>query len=71
MFYKAELVTQEKNFCKNFQASCSKCDVILRNSISQFDFVTQDYNSWVTQSGSKRPWIQVEYSHNPSSLIEH
>ena len=33
MFYKAELVTQKKNFCKHFQVINSKSDVILGNSI--------------------------------------
>ena len=34
MFYEVELVTRMKNFCKNIRVDNSKCDVILRNSIS-------------------------------------
>ena len=34
IFYKIKLVTRKKNFYKNFRVSNSKCDVILRNSVS-------------------------------------
>ena len=34
MFYEVEIVTQKKNFCKTFWVGNSKCDVILRYSIS-------------------------------------
>ena len=34
MFYEIELVTQKKNFYKNFRVGNLTCDVILRNSIS-------------------------------------
>ena len=47
MFYKVQLITRRKNFCKNFRASNSKCDVILRNSISQLDFVTREFRTSV------------------------
>ena len=33
MFYKLELVTWKKNFCKDFRVSNSKYDVILGNLI--------------------------------------
>ena len=34
MFYEVELVTWKKEYLKNVRACNSKCDVILRNSIS-------------------------------------
>ena len=34
MFYEVELVTRKKNFYENVWVSNSKCDVILRNSVS-------------------------------------
>ena len=40
MFYKVELITQKKNFCKCFRVSNSKSVIILRNSILLLDFVT-------------------------------
>ena len=45
MFYEVELVTREKNFCKNFRVSNSKVDVILRNSILELDFVTREFRT--------------------------
>ena len=42
MFFEIELVTRKKNLCKKFRVSNSKCDIILRNSISYFDFVTRE-----------------------------
>ena len=40
-----ELVTRKKNFYKHFWVSNSKCDVILRNWVSQFDFVTWEFQA--------------------------
>ena len=45
MFYKVELVTRKKNIHKHFQVSSSKCDVILRNSVSQLNFVTGEFRT--------------------------
>ena len=45
MFYKVELVTRKTNFCKNVRVSNSKCDVILRNSISELNFVTREFRT--------------------------
>ena len=45
IFYKVELVTRKKNFYKHFRVSNSKCDVILRNSDSQIDFVTREFRT--------------------------
>ena len=38
MFYDVELVTRKKNLYKIVRVSNSKCDIILRNLISQLDF---------------------------------
>ena len=40
-----QLVTRKKNFYKHFRVSNSKCDVILRNSDSQIDFVTREFRT--------------------------
>ena len=40
-----ELVTWKKNFYKHFWVSNSKCDVILLNWVSQFDFVTWEFQT--------------------------
>ena len=45
MIYKVELVTRKTNFCKNVRVSNSKCDVILRNSISELNFVTREFRT--------------------------
>ena len=45
MFKEVELVTRKKNFYKNVRVINSKCDVILRNSISYLDFVTREFRS--------------------------
>ena len=45
IFHEVELVTQRKNFYKNFRVSNSKCDVILRNSVLQLDFVTREFRT--------------------------
>ena len=34
ILYEVELLTRKKNFYKNFRVSNSKCDAILRNSVS-------------------------------------
>ena len=45
MFYEVELETQEMNFCKNVRVGNSNCDVILRNSGLQLDFVTREFRT--------------------------
>ena len=45
IFHEVELVTQKKNFYENFRVSNSKCDVILRNSVLQLDFATQEFRA--------------------------
>ena len=50
MFHKVELVTQKKNFYKTFRVSKSKCDVILRNSISELDFATGEFGTLIKVS---------------------
>ena len=43
--YEGEIVTRKNNFCKKFRVSNSKCNVIFCNSISQLDFVTQEFRT--------------------------
>ena len=45
IFYKVELVTRKKNLYKHFRVSNSKCDLILRNLVSKFDFVTREFRT--------------------------
>ena len=45
MFYEVELETREMNFFKNVRVGNSNCDVILRNSVLQLDFVTREFRT--------------------------
>ena len=45
IFYEVELVPQKKNLYKNFGVSNSMCDVILRTSVSQLDFVNREFGT--------------------------
>ena len=45
IFYEVEVVAQEENFYKTFRASNSKCDVNLRDSVLQLDFVTGEFRT--------------------------
>ena len=58
MFYKVELVTRKKNFCKIFWVSGSKSDFMLSNLIWQLDFVTGEFR---TSTSSYMLQLYFEY----------
>ena len=45
IYYEIALLNRKKNFYINFQVGNSKCDVILRNSVSKLDFVTREFRT--------------------------
>ena len=45
MYYEIELLNRKKNFYINFQVGNSKCDIILRSSVSKLDFVSRDFRT--------------------------